>query len=194
VQAFDGSNGYPFYRGLWMGGEPMAPVTLPHVLMAMSIAGYKVTRESVLLTRGPLQPPPPPTVDAELIFEDQPSAMVHDAMRASWEGFEPWSTTAQLDGRYAGTVHWVVLPQLAGKLGAACMNIWGLGVDEKFRGRGVASALIGRALRLAAPRGATHASVGTQLWNMPAHATYVRMGYRPHCVLHGLEIDLDQKS
>jgi GNAT superfamily N-acetyltransferase len=194
IEAFHARAGYPFYRGLWMGGEPMAPVTLPHLLMALSVAGYKATQESVFLTRGPADPPPPRPIESQLAFEDRPSTMVHDAMRASWDGFDPWTTTVRLDSQHAGAVHWVVVPQLAEKLGAPCMNIWGLGVEEKYRGRGIASALIGRALRLGRQRGATHASVGTQLWNMPAHATYVHMGYRPQCVLHGLEIDLDAKQ
>ncbi len=194
IEAFHARAGYPFYRGLWMGGEPMAPVTLPHVLMALSVAGYRVTQESVFLTRGPAELPPPRPIESQLQCEDHPSTMAHDAMRASWDGFEPWSTTARLDGQYVGAVHWVVVPHLANKLGAPCLNIWGLGVEEKHRGKGVASALIARALRLGRQRGATHASVGTQLWNLPAHATYVRMGYQPHCVLHGLDIELDQKG
>jgi hypothetical protein len=28
-------------------------------------------------------------------------------------------------------------------------------------------------------------SVGTQLWNAPAHASYAKYGFSPHCVLVG---------
>lgn len=190
IEAFHARAGYPFYRGLWMGGEPMAPVTLPHVHMALAVAGYRVSQQSVFMTS---------TFDtasavhrraAGLTLDDRPTTMAHEPMRESWIGFEPRSVEARLEGQTAGSVHWVMLPQVATKLGAPCVNIWGLGVESVFRGRGIASDLIGHVLARGYERGARHASVATQLWNHPAHATYVRAGFRPHTVLHGLDTQL----
>ena len=42
--------GYPFYRGLWMGGEPMGPAHLPHIQLALEVGGYKNTQESIFMT------------------------------------------------------------------------------------------------------------------------------------------------
>lgn len=38
--------GYPFYRGLWYGGEPMGPTSFPHLHVAFETKGYKTTQES----------------------------------------------------------------------------------------------------------------------------------------------------
>jgi GNAT superfamily N-acetyltransferase len=65
------------------------------------------------------------------------------------------------------------------------MNIWGLGVREAHRRKGIAAALVASALRSAYAQGARFASVGTQLWNAPAHATYARFGVRPYALLIG---------
>src|SRR5437879_4510401 len=45
IEALHAQAGYPFYRGLWLGGEPMAPATMPHVQIALDVAGYKNTQE-----------------------------------------------------------------------------------------------------------------------------------------------------
>jgi GNAT superfamily N-acetyltransferase len=79
----------------------------------------------------------------------------------------------------------VVLPQVEERLGAPCLNIWGLGVDERHRRKGLASALVSRTLSRAYAQGARVASVGTQLWNTAAHATYAKLGFRPHRLLIG---------
>ena len=42
--------------------------------------------------------------------------------------------------------------------------------------------------------GARFASVGTQLWNAPAHATYAKFGFRPYCVVVGRTLDLSRES
>ena len=90
-----------------------------------------------------------------------------------------------------GSIGWVVLPHLD-QLGAPCMNIWGLGVNETYRRKNIASALVSRALASAHAQGARFASVGTQLWNAPAHATYTKLGFRPHTILVGRTLDLVQ--
>jgi GNAT superfamily N-acetyltransferase len=98
-------------------------------------------------------------------------------------------TRAYIGDEEAGSISWVVIPYLD-RLGAPCMNIWGLGVREQHRRKGIASALIAHALISAYAQGARYASVGTQLWNAPAHATYVAMGFRPHAILAGRTLDL----
>jgi GNAT superfamily N-acetyltransferase len=59
--------------------------------------------------------------------------------------------------------------------------------------RGIATARISRAMARAYAEGARFASVGTQLWNAPAHATYARLGFRPHCVLVGRSLALHER-
>lgn len=192
--ALHARHGYPFYRGLWMGGEPMAPVTLPHVQLALEVGGYKVTQESIFMTAAMPSPPGQIVADAKLEMDEAPAAMRHEPMRESWIGFEPMRTRAMVGEEEVGGISWVVQPHLADRLGAPCMNIWGLGVKESYRRKRIASALIAHAMRSSYRRGARFASVGTQLWNAPAHATYARFGYVPHTLLVGRMLHLKEET
>lgn len=184
IEALHAMNGYPFYRGLWVGGEPMGPVTLPHVHMALEVGGYKNTQESIFMVTTMRAPPAEMKRSGDVELVTTAAEMAHEAMRESWVGFEPMRTRAYIGGQDAGTISWVIQPYLD-RLGAPCMNIWGLGVKEQFRRQGIASLLIADAMRQSYGLGARAASVGTQLWNAPAHATYAKLGYRPHCLLIG---------
>jgi GNAT superfamily N-acetyltransferase len=190
IEALHAKAGYPFYRGLWMGGEPMCPATLPHVQLALEVGGYKLTQESIFMIAEMATPPegiaPAPGVELEA-YE---TPMRHEGMRESWIGFEPMGIRARVDGEPAGNISWVLIPYVADRLGAPCMNIWGLGVPEAHRRGGIATALVARAMVQAHRQGARFASVGTQLWNAPAHATYAKLGFRPHCVLVGRTLPL----
>ena len=108
---------------------------------------------------------------------EEVAAAPHDANGESWTGFEPMHARAVVGTQDAGAIGWV-LPQAAERLGAPCVNIWRLSVKEPFRQRGFASALMACALRRGRAQGARHASVGTQLWNAPAHATCARVRLR----------------
>jgi GNAT superfamily N-acetyltransferase len=186
IEALHAKDGYPFYRGLWMGGEPMCPVTLPHVHIALETGGYHNTQESIFLVAEMPAPPPAPAPRLSIELETTPATLTHEGMRQSWIGFEPVRTRALVNGEEAGSIGWVMQPYLD-RLGAPSMNIWGLGVKEYFRRQGIAAALVADAMRQSYALGARTASVGTQLWNAPAHATYAKLGYRPYCILVGRE-------
>lgn len=76
------------------------------------------------------------------------------------------------------------------RLGAPAMNVWSLGVRDRFRRQGIASALVGRAMPWGYALGLRFGFVGTQLWNAPAQATYARFVFRPHGVLVGRQLEL----
>ena len=177
--------GYPFYRGLWFGGEFMCPAAMPHVQLAFEVGGYKNTQESIFMVAQMASPPKEVPADVEVEFVESAAEMAHEPMRESWIGFEPMRTRAFLDGETVGSISWVMLPHFADKLGAPCMNIWGLGVQEKHRRKRIATALISRTMARSYTLGARFASVGTQLWNAPAHATYAKLGFRPYCIVVG---------
>lgn len=176
--------GYPFYRGLWVGGEPMCPVTLPHVHLALEVGGYQNTQESIFMAAEMVSRPAELNPEETVEFVEAPAEMKHEPMRESWIGFEPMRTRAFIGEEEVGSIGWVIQPHLD-RLGAPCMNVWGLGVKEAHRRQGIASALISRAMARSYALGARFASVGTQLWNAPAHATYAKLGYRPYCMVVG---------
>jgi GNAT superfamily N-acetyltransferase len=190
IEAMHAKAGYPFYRGLWMGGEPMCPATLPHVQLALELGGFKSTQESVCMV-AEIEEPPTTLLEARGVeLVESPAEMEHEGMRESWVGFSPMRTNAVLDGDPAGGIGWVVLPHVAEKLGTPCVNIWGLGVNEAHRRKGIATRLVAHVLSRGYEQGCRFASVGTQLWNAPAHATYAKFGFAPYCLLIGRGLDL----
>ena len=182
--------GYPFYRGLWLGSEPKCPATMPHLQLALEVGGYKTTLESAVMAAEIAAAPGaiPPPRGIELI--EAPAEMAHEPMRESWDGFEPIRVRAYSGGQELGSLGWVLLPQLAERLGAPCMSIWSMGVKAEHRRRGIATAMLARAMSQARSQGARFALVSTQLWNAPAHATYAKLGFTPYCVTVGRTLDL----
>jgi GNAT superfamily N-acetyltransferase len=185
AEALSARAGYPFYRGLWLGGEPMGPATMPHVQLALELAGYKNTQESVFMVAELASSPHELPAALPLEIVEAPLEMLHEPMSDSWIGFQPMRTLAFLAGEEAGSIGWVMQPHVAGRLGAPCLNIWSLGVREPHRRKGIATALLARAMARGCALGAQFASLSTQLWNAPAHATYARAGFSPHCLLIG---------
>ena len=186
--------GYPFYRGLWLGGEPMCPTSLPHVHMALEVGGYKTTQESIFMATEMEQPPKKTSADMALEFIESDAGMAHDPMRESWIGFNPMRTQAFIGDESVGSISWVILPHVADRLGAPCVNIWGMGVQEKYRRKGIATALVSHTMTRSYEMGARFASVSTQLWNAPAHATYARLGFSPQRIVMGRSLELKGRS
>jgi ribosomal protein S18 acetylase RimI-like enzyme len=188
-------NGYPFYRGIWMGGEPMGSTTIPHAQAAFEVGGYKNTHESVYMVARMSGGPPADVPTAEpLRYVDGPAKMAHEAMAESWTGFEPRESSAYLGDVKVGGVGWTLTPQVSGRLGAPAMTIWSLGVNTDQRRKGIGAALTARAMQHSYRAGARFCSLGTQLWNAPAQATYAKLGWYPYCILVGRTLDLEQKG
>lgn len=185
ILAISSQAGYPFYRGLWLGGEPMAPVTMPHVQIALEVGGYKSATQSVFMVAEMPNRPEEIRASTNIEMPDSKAEMAHKPMRESWTGFEPMLTRAMLGGEKVGNIAWVILPHVAERLGAPCVSVWEMGVRETHRQKGIATALLSRTMTRAYDLGARFASVGTQLWNAPAHATYAKLGFRPHCIMVG---------
>lgn len=184
--------GYPFYRGIWLGGEPMCPMALPHVQLAFEVGGCKTTQESIFMAIEMAQPPEEVRADMKIEFVESDARMAHEPMRESWIGFKPMSTRAMVGDETVGGISWVILPHVADRLGAPCMNIWGLGIQEKYRRRKIAIALVSHVMSRSYSLGARFASVGTQLWNAPAHATYAKLGFLPRQIVVGRTLKIDK--
>jgi len=194
LEAMHAKAGYPFYRGLWMGGEPMCPATLPHIQLTFEVAGFKNTQESIFMVAEVAEPPSIAAAAESIDLIESPAKMAHQGMRESWVGFEPMRTSAMRGREVAGSIGWVLLPHVERKLGAPCVNIWGLGVEEAHRRKGIATQLVSHVLARGHGMGARFASVGTQLWNRPAHATYAKLGFKPYALVIGRSLKVAKHS
>jgi len=177
--------GYPFYRGLWMGGEPVCPSSLPQLQVALEVGGYKNAIESVFMVVEMDEKPREEEARVAVEFEEEEAPMAHEPMRESWIGFEPKRIRAFIGGEEVGSVWWVMLPHVASRLGTPCANIFGMGVGNDYQRQRIGSGLVSRVLTRGYAAGARFASLGTQVWNVPAHGTYSRFGFRPECILVG---------
>ena len=186
--------GYPFYRGLWFGGEPMCPTAMPHLHIAFESGGYKTTQESIFMASEMDQHPKEASTDLALEFVESEADMAHEPMRESWIGFKPMKTQAFMGDENVGIISWVIIPYVADRLGAPCINIWGLGIPENHRKKGIATALVSRAMVCSYEQGAKFVSVSTQLWNAPAQATYAKLGFKPRHIVMGRILDLEGEN
>src|SRR5574340_281925 len=96
-----------------MGGEPMAPVTMAHLQVALAVQQYRHDFESICMTAGMQEAPSlaAPQVQFELV--EAPAEMAHEGMRESWIGFTPMRTRELMNGEEAGSTGWVILPHVA---------------------------------------------------------------------------------
>ncbi|MCC7146575.1 MAG: GNAT family N-acetyltransferase [Phycisphaeraceae bacterium] len=188
ILAMHCDGGYPFYRGLYDGGEPMCPAELAHLHMAFGYCGCKLTHESITkLVEMPRRPKLiEPKVKAEFV-ERTPPEMERPVGRESWTGLDPRVTVAIVDGQEAGMIGWVVQPHLMAKLGQPEMSIYMLGVGASFQRQGLAGALVTRALAAAYERGARSGTVGSEIGNPAAHHSYEKAGFRPLSITMGRE-------
>jgi len=179
------TRGYPFYRGLWMGGEPQLPITLSHVQMVLEASGYEESHQDLMMVLRTDTRPRVFEANGRVDFTCEPLKMHHEVMLHSWAGFEPQSIHAHVHGEWAGTIGWVLVPQTAERLGVASVNIYTLGVSSGQRRKGIGSALVSRAMAAGFDLGAREFNVCTQVWNAPAQATYGKCGLRPYIIVNG---------
>jgi len=183
--------GYPFYRGLWVGGERICLVSIPQIHLAMACEGFIVQGEGSLKVTQFHEPPKPlpAAVDAE--YPEKALEMKHDAVRESWTGFEPMVINVIVDGKDVGGIGWVLLPYHASTLGAPCVSIYMLHVSDSQRRKGLGAALVSRAFARAYEQGARFASVGTEVENVAANMTYEKLGMHSHQLVSSRQLTLE---
>ncbi len=191
IEGIGAVHGYPFYRGLWVGGERINPVSLPQLHLALASEGFVVQGEGSLKTMTLRQRPKLLPAAVEVEYHESPLEMKHETIRDSWRGFEPMVIKAIVDGKEVGTIGWVLLPYHASRMGAPGVSIYMLHVADSQRRKGIGAALISRALGLAYARGARFASVGTQIDNVAANVTYEKLGMHTHQLVSSRQLRLE---
>ncbi|MCC7409656.1 MAG: GNAT family N-acetyltransferase [Phycisphaeraceae bacterium] len=189
--------GYPFYRGLFDGGEPMAPVEFIASHMALGYHGYKTAGESVFKVARMTQKPAVVEARIAMEYRDVPLAELpgqSELGNESWVGFEPRVIRAFAEGQDVGAIGYVMQPQLAARLGHPAANIFMLGVTPTFQRKGIAASLVSRMLIASWERGAREASVGSDIYNPAPHQTYAKLGFEPQGLSIGrvLSVPADQ--
>lgn len=186
VTALHPYRGYPYYRGLWLGGEPQMAMWIGQMQTVLGGCDYALSHQDLFMVGKMESKPSEPAARLEGIeYVSRATELKHEVMAQSWTGFEPRVIQAMVKGEKVAELGWVFIEPAKEKLGAPSMNIYNLWTGEKYRRLGIGSALVGRSLGEAYALGARHMNVCTQMWNAPAQPTYFKHGFVPYGYLCG---------
>jgi len=185
IQAWGSFAGYPFYRGFYMGTEPVASATQAHVIVRFAQAGFRINQQSIFLAR-PLEALTPgaqaqPPVD----FEEEPFVSSSAWEAETWLGLEPWRTLASRGGKRLGQITWALLTDLTERRGHLVGSIAALNISSESRRQGIAKALVLEVMRSCYRLGAREICVATTLENTAALHTYYSCGFTEREILLG---------
>jgi ribosomal protein S18 acetylase RimI-like enzyme len=185
LQGWGSFAGYPFYRGLYMGTEPVASAVQAHVVVRFVQAGFTINQRSIFLAR-PLEAQAPaaqaqPPVD----LVTAPFAPSSTWEAETWLGLEPWRTTASREGQQVGQITWALLTDLTARRGHLVGSIAGLNVAADCRRQGIAKTLVLDVMRACYRAGAREITVATTQENTAALHTYYACGFTEREILLG---------
>ncbi|GCE30962.1 hypothetical protein KDA_64460 [Dictyobacter alpinus] len=169
--------GYPFYKGIYMGTEPVLSASLPHVVVRLVQKGFQLQQHSVFLARTLDEHAPLAHVNRSLELKDGLLAFESAWQKESWHGLQPQHIHAFIDGKRVGQLIWALLPDLQSKRGCLVGSIASLSVDEQVQRRGIGKTLVGAALNRMYKAGAREATVATTQNNTAALHTYYAWGF-----------------
>lgn len=191
VYGWSSFSGYPLYRGIFVGLEPMAMVDDRHVAAAFLGAGFDYCQRSVELgiDLAAAADEPAPAVAVEYRAEPWCSEQPWEA--ATWLGLSPFRNYATIDGGDVASCLYAIMPVISATYGEPVGCIGGLRTDEAWRRKGIAAFLVGRAFNHMRELGARRITLGTQHDNWAAHATYRRLGMEIEAEACAFSLDLE---
>lgn len=184
------ATGYPFYRGLLGGLEPVLLEDHRTALDVFRAAAYAPYVESYLLATELTEPfvEPSARVPVETVIRPRVFEGRWDA--DSWLGHDPIECRATVEGADAGALLFAAMPRLSRQLGVGIGGIAALRVAEEFRRQGIASLMTARSLNRLFEQGVRRCLVACHRTNVAAIATYEKFGFRRAALLVGLEKSL----
>jgi GNAT superfamily N-acetyltransferase len=190
ILSWSSFSGYPLYRGIFVGLEPMAWKEDQHVLKVFRESGFKQCQHSVLMATSVDGKMGEFTPEAEVMFNKEPWRSEKTWEASTWVGLQPYQNSATVDGQIVATCLYSLMPAISEKYGAPVGCIGGLGTQERWRRKGIASYLVGKAIDHMIELGAQRITVGTQIDNFAAHATYRRFGFDIETETFAFELSL----
>ena len=187
-------SGYPLYRGIFVGLEPMAMAADRHVVESFLAAGFAYCQRSVEIGINFDAPVPEQELAVPVEFRVGPWQSEQPWDAATWQGLTPYRNCALIDGREVASCLYAMMPVISSTYGAPVGCIGGLRTQEDWRRKGIAAFLVSRALNHMRDLGARRVTVGTQHDNWAAHATYRRLGMVIETDLCAFSLNLDGEA
>lgn len=176
VLGWSSFSGYPLYRGIFVGLEPMAMEDDHHVVRAFLEAGFDYCQHSVEMAIDFARPVEEPAPAVDVAFRTAPWQSDRSWEAATWQGLAPYRSHASVDGEDIAFCLYAIMPVISATQGTTVGCIGGLGTHEPWRRKGIAAFLVAKALNHLFDLGARRVTLGTQHDNWAAHATYRRLG------------------
>lgn len=192
VLGWSSFSGYPLYRGIFVGLEPLARAGDQHIVQAFHDAGFAYCQRSVEMVINYDQPVEEHPPQVELDYTVGPWMPASAWEQATWRGLEPYRSTVRIGDEQVGSCLYAMMPVISRSYGAPVACIGGLGINEQWRRKGIAAFLVARALNHMLALGARRLVLGTQHDNWAAHATYRKVGMEIEESLYAVELRLDR--
>lgn len=184
-------SGYPLYRGIFVGLEPLAREQDRHIVQAFLNAGFEYCQRSVEMVINYDQPVEEHWPEIGLDFTVGPWMPTSAWEQATWRGLEPYRSKVYVGDEQVGSCLYALMPVISRSFGAPVACIGGLGINEQWRRKGIAAVLVARALNHMHSLGARRLVLGTQHDNWAAHATYRKVGMEIEESLCAFELKLN---
>ena len=186
VYGFASWTGYPFWRGIYTGSEPVCLTEYVQMWTRFMAHGFTHHQQSFTYL-GPIEPYAcRADFDYELADQDISSPWAQE----SWRGLRPRCLRPKVNGESYGRLGIVDLPLISERRGIATAGIWGMWVEPQHRRKGVATAMVGRGLELMKEEGTKELIVGTTVENFAARGVYEKAGLRNVAYRTGTYLDL----
>lgn len=192
-----GASGYPFYRGLLSGLEPVLVEDHRAALAVFRAAGYVPYVQSYLSVADFQVPFLEPSSAVPVSATIRPRSFETRWDVDAWRGHQPMECRTLLDradadgtnadGADAGWLLFAVMPRLSQQSGTGIGGIAGLAVPAPLRRRGIAALMMARSLNWLYEAGVRRCLVVHHRNNAAAAATYAKFGFRPAALMVGLE-------
>ena len=175
VYGFASYGGYPYWRGLYCGAEPVCLTHYTHAWITFMARGFTHHQQAMNYlgtteSRG---------YRNDLEYSVSNLSTSSQWAQQSWKNHYPKSIIAKKDGVYAGFIGYVELPYLTEYRQKGMAGIYGMNVDPEYRRQSVATSLINYLFNHAHKLGIKEILVGTTVQNTAARRTYEKGGMKP---------------
>ncbi|MFC1713029.1 GNAT family N-acetyltransferase [Candidatus Poribacteria bacterium] len=175
VYGFASYGGYPYWRGLYCGAEPVCLTHYTHAWITFMARGFTHHQQSINYLG----------ITESREYRNDLDYAVSDLntssqwAQLSWKNHCPKSINARKDGVSVGYIGYVELPYLSEYRQKSVAGIYGMNVDPEYRRQGIATSLINYLFNHAHELGVKEILVGTTVPNTPARRTYEKGGMKP---------------
>jgi ribosomal protein S18 acetylase RimI-like enzyme len=175
VYGFASYGGYPYWRGLYCGAEPVCLTHYTHAWITFMARGF-THHQQALNYLGVTEPR---GYRNDLDYAVLDTSTSSEWAQQSWKNHLPKSINAKKDGVSVGFIGYVELPYLSEYRQKSMGGIYGMNVNPEYRRQGIATSLINYLFNHAHELGIKEILVGTTVQNTAARRTYEKGGMRP---------------